>query len=50
MQIKADEITEILKQQLAGYEKAIDVAEVARGVSVDASVACVGPHEQSEFS
>ena len=25
------------------------VAEVARGVSVDASVACVGPHEVSEF-
>src|SRR5215211_1488237 len=25
------------------------VAEVARGVSVDASVACVGPHEVTEF-
>src|SRR3954452_4122786 len=25
------------------------VAEVARGVSVEASVACVGPHEASEF-
>jgi len=28
MEIKADEITAILKQQLADYEKAIDVAEV----------------------
>ena len=26
------------------------VAEVARGVSVEASVACVGPHENSEFT
>ena len=26
MEIKADEITEILKRQLAGYEKSIDVA------------------------
>ena len=26
------------------------VAEVARGVSVEASVACVGPHETSEFT
>src|SRR5215216_1305662 len=26
------------------------VAEVARGISEDASVACVGPHEVSEFS
>jgi predicted Zn-dependent peptidase len=26
------------------------VAEVARGVSVEASVACVGPHESSEFT
>src|ERR671915_218940 len=26
------------------------VAEVARGVSVEASVACVGPHEHSEFT
>jgi predicted Zn-dependent peptidase len=26
------------------------VAEVARGVSVEASVACVGPHEDSEFT
>jgi predicted Zn-dependent peptidase len=26
------------------------VAEVARGVSVDASVACVGPHETAEFT
>jgi predicted Zn-dependent peptidase len=26
------------------------VAEVARGVSEDASVACVGPHEASEFA
>ena len=31
MEIKADEITAILKQQLAGYEKAIDVAEVLKG-------------------
>jgi predicted Zn-dependent peptidase len=27
-----------------------EVAEVARGVSEDASVACVGPHEVSEFA
>jgi predicted Zn-dependent peptidase len=26
------------------------VAEVARGISVEASVACVGPHETSEFT
>src|SRR5713101_201298 len=34
MQIKADEITEILKRQLQGYEKAIDVAEVGTVLSV----------------
>ena len=34
MEIKADEITAILKQQLAGYEKAIDVAEVGTVLSV----------------
>jgi predicted Zn-dependent peptidase len=27
-----------------------DVAEVARGISEDASVACVGPHEVAEFA
>jgi predicted Zn-dependent peptidase len=27
-----------------------DVTEVARGISEDASVACVGPHEQAEFT
>jgi predicted Zn-dependent peptidase len=27
-----------------------EVAEVARGISVDASVACVGPHERAEFT
>ena len=27
-----------------------EVAEVARGVSVEASVACVGPHDEDEFS
>jgi hypothetical protein len=26
------------------------VAEVARGISEEASVACVGPHEASEFA
>ena len=26
------------------------VMEVAQGISVELSVACVGPHEQSEFS
>src|ERR1700675_1574755 len=39
MQIKADEITEILKQQLAGYEKAIDVAEVGTVLSVGDGIA-----------
>src|SRR6266540_144118 len=34
MEIKADEITEILKRQLAGYEKSIDVAEVGTVLSV----------------
>ena len=34
MEIKADEITEILKRQLAGYEKAIDVAEVGTVLSL----------------
>src|SRR5436189_280066 len=34
MQIKTDEITEILKRQLQGYEKAIDVAEVGTVLSV----------------
>ncbi|HYV40281.1 MAG TPA: F0F1 ATP synthase subunit alpha, partial [Thermoanaerobaculia bacterium] len=41
MQIKADEITEILKQQLAGYEKAIDVAEVGTVLSVGDGIARV---------
>ena len=27
-----------------------DVREVARGISPDASVACVGPHEVAEFA
>ena len=27
-----------------------DVAEVARGISETASVACVGPHEVAEFT
>jgi hypothetical protein len=26
------------------------VAEIAQGISTELSVACVGPHEQSEFS
>src|SRR5690242_6413247 len=39
MQIKADEITAILKQQLAGYEKAIDVAEVGTVLSVGDGIA-----------
>src|SRR5262245_61773098 len=39
MEIKADEITEILKQQLAGYEKAIDVAEVGTVLSVGDGIA-----------
>src|SRR5256885_14231323 len=41
MEIKADEITEILKQQLAGYEKAIDVAEVGTVLSVGDGIARV---------
>jgi F-type H+/Na+-transporting ATPase subunit alpha len=41
MQIKADEITAILKQQLAGYEKAIDVAEVGTVLSVGDGIARV---------
>jgi F-type H+/Na+-transporting ATPase subunit alpha len=41
MQIKADEITEILRQQLAGYEKAIDVAEVGTVLSVGDGIARV---------
>jgi F-type H+/Na+-transporting ATPase subunit alpha len=39
MQIKADEITEILKRQLEGYEKAIDVAEVGTVLSVGDGIA-----------
>ena len=39
MEIKADEITEILKQQLAGYEKAIDVAQVGTVLSVGDGIA-----------
>src|SRR5437773_1278081 len=41
MEIKADEITEILKRQLAGYEKAIDVAEVGTVLSVGDGIARV---------
>jgi F-type H+-transporting ATPase subunit alpha len=41
MEIKADEITEILKQQLAGYEKAIDVAEVGTVLSAGDGIARV---------
>ena len=41
MEIKADEITAILKQQLAGYEKAIDVAEVGTVLSVGDGIARV---------
>src|SRR5213594_4208335 len=41
MQIKADEITEILKRQLAGYEKSIDVAEVGTVLSVGDGIARV---------
>src|SRR5713226_1841044 len=41
MEIKADEITEILKQQLADYEKAIDVAEVGTVLSVGDGIARV---------
>ena len=39
MEIKADEITAILKQQLANYEKAIDVAEVGTVLSVGDGIA-----------
>jgi len=39
MQIKADEITEILKRQLEGYEKTIDVAEVGTVLSVGDGIA-----------
>jgi F-type H+/Na+-transporting ATPase subunit alpha len=41
MEIKTDEITAILKQQLAGYEKAIDVAEVGTVLSVGDGIARV---------
>jgi F-type H+-transporting ATPase subunit alpha len=39
MQIKADEITEILKRQLESYEKTIDVAEVGTVLSVGDGIA-----------
>src|SRR6266542_2472009 len=39
MDIKSDEITAILKQQLAGYEKAIDVSEVGTVLSVGDGIA-----------
>ncbi|MCA1582174.1 MAG: F0F1 ATP synthase subunit alpha [Acidobacteria bacterium] len=39
MDIKADEITEILKQQLSGFEKSIDVAEVGTVLSVGDGIA-----------
>jgi F-type H+-transporting ATPase subunit alpha len=39
MEIKADEITAILKQQLADYEKTIDVAEVGTVLSVGDGIA-----------
>jgi F-type H+-transporting ATPase subunit alpha len=39
MEIKADEITQILKQQLAGYEKKVDVAEVGTVLSVGDGIA-----------
>src|SRR5438128_10096603 len=41
MQIKADELTEILERQLAGYEKSIDVAEVGTVLSVGDGIARV---------
>jgi F-type H+-transporting ATPase subunit alpha len=41
VEIKADEITEILKRQLAGYEKSIDVAEVGTVLSVGDGIARV---------
>ncbi|HET7452054.1 MAG TPA: F0F1 ATP synthase subunit alpha [Thermoanaerobaculia bacterium] len=39
MEIKPDEITQILKQQLASYEKKIDVAEVGTVLSVGDGIA-----------
>ncbi|MGH9442622.1 MAG: F0F1 ATP synthase subunit alpha, partial [Thermoanaerobaculia bacterium] len=39
MDIKADEITAILKQQLAGYERKVDVAEVGTVLSVGDGIA-----------
>jgi F-type H+-transporting ATPase subunit alpha len=39
MEIKSDEITEILKKQLAGYEKTIDTAEVGTVLSVGDGIA-----------
>jgi F-type H+-transporting ATPase subunit alpha len=41
MEIKADEITAILKQQLAGYERKVDVAEVGTVLSVGDGIARV---------
>ena len=41
MEIKADEITAILKQQLADYEKTVDVAEVGTVLSVGDGIARV---------
>ena len=41
MQIKTSEITEILKRQLQGYEKAIDVAEVGSIISIGDGIARV---------
>src|SRR2546430_5233868 len=41
MEIKADEITEILKRELAGYEKSIDVAEIGTVLSVGDGIARV---------
>ncbi|HEV8608460.1 MAG TPA: F0F1 ATP synthase subunit alpha [Thermoanaerobaculia bacterium] len=41
MEIKADEITEILKRRLAGFEKSIDVAEVGTVLSVGDGIARV---------
>ena len=39
MEIKSDEITQILRQQLANYEKKIDVAEVGTVLSVGDGIA-----------
>jgi len=36
-QIKAGEITEIIKQQLAGYEALVDVAEVGTVIDKEAA-------------